>query len=178
LQLLDVLMALTLPARTVGNAQPLAFAHLTTVLDDDSRPLDVRCHAALGIGRAAYPSNVNFEPLAWRVADLALLTGVRFAQSENKKDPMWQSCGLDLFFAFRHYSTGDSGKGMLNRAAKAKVVADAGASVVSVAVQILEATTQPENLGALTGKLQELKAFKDANRPSSMTWAPGMPPLK
>ena len=170
--LLDVLFHITKPRRTVGDPEPTALLHFAAVLNDESRPIEVRCHAAVGIGRAAYdPLKTNFDPLAWKIAKLTLETGVSFSQA-NDGHPKWPICGADLWFAFRPFEKAETDKGLMNRAAKSALVAGAAELVQKTApVILLNGGDVPID------DLKAIRTFLDANKPTNMKWDPNAPPL-
>lgn len=173
LTLIESLMMLTQPLRTVGNPEPLAMRHLAAVLNDESRPLEVRCYAALGVGRAAWHPRFKADPLAWKIVDLSVDAGIKFATT-GSGDPSWPLCGSGLFFAYRHFDATpvEASKGLMNRASSSAVVNDSFPLVFAVAVPLLE------NKGKIPIEaLEALAAWRDANRPADLSWDSAAPPL-
>jgi hypothetical protein len=173
--LLDVLFGITSPRRVVGAPEPTALKVFAKILDDEKRPIEVRCHAALGAGRGAYDARVNFDPFAYRIAELTLETGVLFSLAKDG-DQKWVGCGFDLFFAFRPLEKAEGDKGLMNRAPRSALVAGAAPLVIKTAPIIIE--------NGRTGiPLEDLNALKawihdPANHPASGTWDSEAPPLK
>ncbi len=164
--LLDTLFEITTPRRVINPLEPTAFKHFAVVLKDKTRPIEVRCHAAFGIGQAAYDPSVNFEPFAWKIAELALETGVEFTKARDNA-AKWQGCGADLFFAFRPFNAAAVNKGLLNRAPRAQIVAGAAPLVLTTAVVVLTNAN-----GVALDDLKAIRTWADANKPQSMKWFP------
>ncbi len=169
--LLDVLFYITKARRTVGAPEPTALMHFAAVLNDKSRPIEVRCHAALGGGRAAFDNGINFDPWAYKIARLAIETGVGFTQA-NDGHPKWQSCGGDLFFAFRPWDKTELDKGLLNRAPRSALVAEAAPLVLKTAPVIVQ-----NGNGIPLPDLQAIKTWADLNMPTNLKWDANAPPF-
>jgi hypothetical protein len=173
LTLMDVLQEITYPRRTVGDPAPTSLKVFAAVLDDKSRPLEVRCLAALGVGRGPYDPQVrSFDPLAWKIADLTLEVGVRYTQAAND-DPMWKLCAGALFFSFRPVGNTpeEARKGLLNRAPTSASIAAVAPLVIKVAAPMLVNETISRD------DLKTLADWRNANQPADLTWDSQAPPL-
>jgi hypothetical protein len=175
--LLDALFEITKPRRTVGAPEPTAMKIFAAVLDDKSKPLEVRCQAAMGIGRGAFDLQMKLDPLAWRIATLAGETAVEF--NKQPGNPKWADCGLNLLLAFRHISASEATapqldrKGLMNRDEKSAVISGAAPFVTMVSVKLAE------NKSRFTvQELQPLAAWIQANQPASLIWDASVPPIK
>ncbi len=169
--LLDVLFYISKARRSVGAPEPTALLHFAAVLNDKTRPIEVRCHAALGGGRAAYDNGVNFDPWAYKIARLTIETGVAFTQA-NDGHPKWQSCGGDLFFAFRPWDKTELDRGLMNRAPRSALVAGAAPLVLKTAPIIVQ-----NGNGIPLPDLQAIKTWADANTPTNLKWDANAPPF-
>ena len=167
--LLDVLFYITKARRTVGAPEPTALLHFAAVLNDKTRPIEVRCHAALGGGRAAFDRDINFDPWAYKIARLTIETGVAFTQAHDGH-PKWQSCGGDLFFAFRPWDKTELDKGLMNRAPRSALVAGAAPLVLKTAPIIVQ-----NGNGIPLQDLQAIKTWADDNMPANLKWDANAP---
>lgn len=136
LLLIDALSQITQPREVQGRAVPSVFEGLISVVGNRQRFLQVRCRAARGLGRAGYDSQINFDPLAWKVAQLSVDAGQYFNQAPG--NPAFQQCGVDLYLAFHHANAAEQSdpknpRGMLNRARSSQVVKDAYREVLKIA---------------------------------------------
>ncbi len=164
LLLVDTLLNITIPRKAVGPPLTTVMRTFVKLVDDRERPLQVRCRAAYGIGQGAYDAKVDFDTLAWRVANLALEASVFFNQAPG--NPAWQQCGVDLFFAYRHVDRNGLAKqppmlpqGMMNRAATSAAVNESGslaAFKIAVPLVVNQAKIPQADQAAL-------KAWIDAN---------------
>ena len=142
LVLLDTLFDITIARKPVGAPVTTGMQTFVKIIDDRNRRVDVRCRAAFGIGQGAYDERINFDPLAYKIAILALDASQYFNQSPGL--PAWQQCGVDLFFALRHEDKNGLAKklpmlpqGMMNRAAQSAVVNDSGKLVLKMAIPLV-----------------------------------------
>jgi len=177
--LLEALFEVRRPRRTVGRPEPTAMKTFAAVMDDRSRAIEVRCLAAMGIGRGAFDNQMRFDPLAWKIAQLAADASIAF-----NKDPgntKWPSCGASLIFAFRHVSEPEASaatladrKGLLNRAggAASKTISEAAPLVKIVGVGLIRNT---EKLPI--DQLKPLADWLQANKPQNLSWDDSVPAL-
>jgi len=176
--LLDAIFEITKPRRTVGPPEPTAMKIFAAVLDDKSKPLEVRCLAAMGVGRGAFDLQMKLEPLAWRIAALAGETAVEF--NKQPGNPRWPECGLNLLLAFRHLSPAEATaqqpldrKGLMNRNENSDVIKGAAPFITIVSVKLAE------NKARFTvQELQPLAAWIQSNQPASLVWDSNAPPIK
>ncbi|MGV2334935.1 MAG UNVERIFIED_CONTAM: hypothetical protein LVR18_12745 [Planctomycetaceae bacterium] len=146
------------------------------VMDDRSRAIEVRCLAAVGIGRGAFDNQMRFDPLAWKIAQLAADASIAF-----NKDPgnaKWPNCGASLIFAFRHFSENEASaanladrKGLLNRASS-RTIAEAAPLAKVVGVGLIR-NTEPLPID----QLKPLAEWLQANKPQNLTWDDNVPAL-
>jgi hypothetical protein len=164
LVLVDTLFSITRARKSVGAANTTVMRTFVKLVDERTRPLQVRCRAAYGTGQGAYDAKIDFDALTWKVANLALDASVYFNQAPG--NPAWQQCGVDLFFAYRHADRNGLAKeppmmpqGMLNRAATSVPVKESGELVIKIAVPLVV------NSARIPQADQEaLKAWIDANK--------------
>lgn len=174
--LIDAVFEINKPRKTVGTPEPTVFKVLAAVINDRSKPVEVRCHAARGIGRAAFDLQMKFDPLAWKITQLAGDTVLEFMR--QPKNPKWAECGADLLFAFRHNTQAEAkspvldAKGMMNRDPKSTVIAEASTFITSVAFKLLD-----PNSKFIKDELVTLAQWIQANRPANLTWDTNAPPL-
>ncbi len=179
LALLDALMEISLPRRTIGAPEPTSFKAFAAVLDDKSKPVEVRCHAAAGIGRGAFDLQMKLDPLAWKIASVAADTAIEFNRQPG--NPKWPECGWDLLVAFRHITAAEATgpvlnrKGLMNRDEKSTVIATVAPFITTVALHLIDNKTKfnVAQLQPLAGWIQA-----PANRPANLTWDANAPPLK
>ncbi len=164
LVLVDALYNITSPRKSVGRKDTTVIRTFVKLVDDRSRRLEVRCRAAHGIGQGAYDNQVVFDPLAWKVANLALEASVYFNRAPGH--PAWQQCGSDLFFAFRHADKNGLAKqppmlpqGMMNRAPQSAAVKESFDFAVKIAVPMVV-----NNSKVPTADQQALKKWIDDNK--------------
>jgi hypothetical protein len=177
--LLEALFDVRRPRRTVGRPEPTVMKTFAAVLDDRSRPIEVRCLAAMGIGRGAFDNQMKFDPLAWKIAQLA--ADVSIAYNRDPGNAKWPSCGASLIFAFRHVTEPESSaanladrKGLLNRsgAAPSKTISEAAPLVKIVGVGLIR-NTDPLPID----QLKPLAEWLQANQPQSLVWDDSLPAL-
>ncbi|MEY4189212.1 MAG: hypothetical protein RIT02_4246 [Planctomycetota bacterium] len=177
--LLEVLFEIRRPRKTIGSNEPTVMKVFASVLDDRQRPIEVRCLAAMGIGRGAYDGQMRLDPLAWKIAQLAGDAAVEFNRSPG--DARWPACGASLVFAYRHASAEEAvaapadRKGLLNRstgAAPSKVIAESANLVKVVGLGLLK------NSDALTREeVLPLAEWLNANKPAELKWDDRLPAL-
>ena len=168
-----VLMALeyvTSPRQLVGERKPIVLEAVVNVMSDQTRELRLRCRAARVAGRTGYDAQVNFEPIAWKVAELTLETAARFSQDQNKDKPDWDFCGWYLYTAFHHENKQETQgrppgepKGFLNRDAKSEVIRSGYVTAVGPMGQMMF-----ENSAVDVRQLTSLAKWTDKNIPSNM----------
>ncbi len=177
--LLEVLFEIRRPRKTIGANEPTVMKVFAAVLDDRQRPIEVRCLAAMGIGRGAYDGQMRLDPLAWKIAQLAGDAAVEFNRSPG--DARWPACGASLVFAYRHASAEEAvaapadRKGLLNRStgtAPSKVIAESANLVKVVGLGLLK------NSDALTREeVLPLAEWLNANKPTELKWDDRLPAL-
>jgi hypothetical protein len=136
LLLIDALCRITQPREVQGSAVPSVFDALVSVISNRQRFLQVRCRAAKGLGQIGFDTQINFDPLAWKVAQLSAEAGQYFSQAPG--NPAFQQCGVDLYLAFHHATAAEQNdpknpRGMLNRSRKSQAVNDAYRQVLKIA---------------------------------------------
>jgi len=177
--LLEALFEIRRPRRTVGANEPTVMKVFASVLDDRQRPIEVRCLAAMGIGRGAYDGQMRLDPLAWKIAQLAGDAAVEFNRSPG--DARWPACGASLVFAFRHAAAEEAvaapaeRKGLLNRSTgttPSKVITESAGLVKVVGLGLLK------NSDALTREeVLPLAEWLNANKPAELKWDDRLPAL-
>jgi hypothetical protein len=174
--LVDAIYEITKPRRTVGAPEPTAMKIMAAVVNDRSKPIEVRCHAARGIGRCVYDPQMKLDPLAWKIAQLAGDAALEF--NKNPGEAKWAECGLDLMLAFRHNIAAEAAapllerKGLMNRDPKSSVISGAAPFIMTVSFKLLGNST-PFNVQELAPLAQWIKA----NQPANLTWDANAPPL-
>lgn len=181
LDLIDAAYNITKPRRTVGTPEPTAFKIFAAVINDPSKPVEVRCHAARGFGTCNYDvAGTKFDPIAWKVTQLAFE-----AASEYNQDPgnaKWPWCGIDLLLTFRHSNAAGAAaappaaQGIMNRAPNSKVVAEAAPFVTTVSLTLI-ANKGKFNAQAIA-ELTKMKAWLTDNVPADLKWDTNAPPLQ
>ena len=177
--LLEALFEIRRPRRTVGANEPTVMKVFASVLDDRQRPIEVRCLAAMGIGRGAYDGQMRLDPLAWKIAQLAGDAAVEFNRSPG--DARWPACGASLVFAFRHAAAEEAvaapadRKGLLNRSTgttPSKIITESAGLVKVVGLGLLK------NTDALTREeVLPLAEWLNANKPAELKWDDRLPAL-
>jgi hypothetical protein len=176
--LLEALFEIRRARKTVGQPEPTAMKSFAAVLDDRTRPVEVRCLAAMGIGRGAWDTQMRPEPFAWKIAQLAGDTAIEF--NRDPGNAKWPSCGASLIFAFRHITEAEATpqnpaerKGLVNRAGTtAKSVADAAPLVKIVGIGLIN-----NSAPFPADQLVPLAQWLQANRPENLKWDENLPPL-
>ncbi len=176
LVLIDAVYEISKARRTVGAAEPTAFKLLAAVINDRSKPIEVRCHAARGIGRGAFDQQMKLDPLAWKITQLAGDAALEF--SKDTGNPKWPECGIDLLLAFRHLSAPEATgavlerKGLMNRDEKSTVIKEAAPFITTVSLKLIG------NKGNFTvQELTPLAQWIKANQPASLSWDSNAPAL-
>jgi len=171
MDLVQTLFNITIARQPVGPPTTTVMRTFVKLVEDRKRPLQVRCHAAFGIGQGAYDNRIDFDPLTWKVANLALEASVFFNQAPG--NPAWEQCGSDLFFAHRHIDRVGLAKdppmlpkGMMNRAAQSVPVNESGILTLKIAVPLTHNKTKIPQEDQVA-----LKAWIDANKEALATKA-------
>lgn len=179
--LLDAVLEITFPRKTVGPPEPTAMKLFAAAIDDQSKPLEVRCHAAMGIGRGSFDEQMTLDPLAWRIATLTKDAAIEF--NDLPGDPKWSLCGMNLLLSFRHLAAAETAgaikdrKGLMNRAEKSSVIASAAPFITMVAVKLAE--NKAKFSVAEVEQLQALATWIKDNEPANpAVWDKNAPPLK
>lgn len=170
--LLETLFDIRKARKTVGGAEPTAMKSFAAVLNDRSRPIEVRCLAAMGVGRGAFDNQMRLDPLAWKISQLAGDAAVEFNRSPG--DPKWPACGASLIFAYRHVSNEEATaplaerKGLLNRSgasAPSKLIAESAPLVKVVGLKLIQNSDQ-----FASDDVRPLAEWIQANKPDSLKW--------
>lgn len=175
--LLETLLEIKKPRKTIGAAEPTVMKHFVSIVEDKSRPVEVRCLAAFGIGQGAYDTSMKLEPLAWKIAQLAGDVAIEFNKSPG--DAKWPWCGACLIFAFRHTNQADATapladrKGLMNRAAQSAAVTSVVPNVQVVGVKLIENSAKFS-----AQELQPLAQWINANKPANLAWDANAPAVK
>ena len=161
------------PRQLVSPRQPVAIKVAVELMQDKSQPIRTRCRAARLTGRAGYDAQVDYEPIAWLVADVALETSLLYAQSNDKKNSDWMHCGWYLYTAFMAENRAErqAKYGMLNRASDSAVVKGAYQALIP-AVRVL--LSGKGNLNAAVGTLNK---WNQGNQPADLQYDPSCPPI-
>ncbi len=176
--LLETLMEIDRPRRTVGGSDPTSMKAFVMVLSDRTRPVEVRCLAAQGVGRGAFDTQMNLSVISWKIAQLAGDVAREFNRAPG--DPKWPACGAALIFAYRHFTDEETQgtllerKGLSNRAGDnpPAAIADAAPLVQMVGVRLVRNST--------TFTIQELTPLAnwiEGNKPANPRWDNGQPPI-
>ena len=171
--LLSALDEINTPRELVGQKRAIVMLAATTIMQDNTRDILVRCRAARVLGRCGFDSSIDFEVLAWKVAELTLETGVRYNQSKDKKASKWSLCGWHLYLAYHHEKKKETTKGFLNRADKSKLVRSGYEAALPIMVEIMR---QGGNVPATS--LNALNNWEGMNKPANLKYDPASPPLK
>lgn len=145
--ILDAAMEIKAPIQTVGPPKATSLRIFGQILSDVSRPAEVRCRAALGVGRAAFDpsSNLPFMKLESHVYHISIAARDAVLEYNNGdiRSRKWETCGRDLFFAFWHVNQSESKgdapllpKGLLNRLPKSAVVNSLGPIIKDIALKL------------------------------------------
>ncbi len=172
LQLLETLAKVQTPREVAGvQRRAIAFDALASVMQDKRRSYLIRCRAAGALGTVGYDAQIRFEPLAWKVVQVAAEIGS--AHNDEPEYPHWRKCGEQLFLSF-HQRQGpgeNSTEGMLNRASQSQLVQDAYGKVLPLAAGlILNQNINPE-------LITEATEWAGANVPESLAYDGNSPPL-
>ncbi|MCA9064644.1 MAG: hypothetical protein KDA96_16345 [Planctomycetaceae bacterium] len=174
--LIDTVCEITTPREVVagGAKKPLAMEILVEVMSDQQNQLTfVRCHAAAGLGRVGYDNAVNFDPLAWKVTQLALQAAVEFNTAPSDK---WGQAAIDFLVAFHHLDSdglkGANKQGMLNRAETSAIVKGAYPHVLEILKGMAVGRPVPPAVINDTGK------WLHENTPADGRWDSSVDPLK
>ena len=180
MDLIDAAYLISKPRRTVGTPEPTALKIFAAVINDRTKPVEVRCHAAKGFGICNYDvAGTKFEPIAWKVAQLAFDAASEYSQDPG--NPKWQWCGIDLLLTFRHATKEEATaappacKGIMNRAPNSKVISEAAPFVTTVSLKLIS------NKGKFTAQeiavLAQMKKWLD-NVPADLKWDTNAAPLQ
>ncbi len=170
--LLETLFDIRKARKTVGGAEPTAMKSFAAVLNDRSRPIEVRCLAAMGVGRGAFDNQMQLDPLAWKISQLAGDAAVEFNRSPG--DPKWPACGASLIFAYRHVTNEEATasladrKGLLNRSgasAPSKLIAESAPLVKVVGLKLIQNSEQ-----FASDDVRPLAEWIQANKPENLKW--------
>ena len=181
MDLIDAAYFITKPRRTVGTPEPTALKIFAAVIDDGSKPVEVRCHAARGFGICNYDvAGTKFDPIAWKVTQLAFEAASEFNQTPG--NPKWPWCGIDLLLTFRHATKEEATaappacKGIMNRAPNSKVVSEAAPFVTTVSLALI--TNKGGFNSQVIADLQKMKAWIATNVPADLKWDTNASPLQ
>ncbi|MCR9199108.1 MAG: hypothetical protein NXI04_10715 [Planctomycetaceae bacterium] len=171
--LLLALEHVSAPRQLVSPRQPVALKVAVELMTDKNQPIRTRCRAARLAGRVGYDAQVDYEPVAWLVADVALETSLLYAQSKNKKDVSWQLCGWYLYTGFMAENRGERQNkfGMLNRVPDSAVVKGSYQAIIPLVRVLLSGKG---NLNAAVGSLNK---WNQANQPADLEYDPSCPPI-
>jgi hypothetical protein len=181
MDLIDAAYLITKPRRTVGTPEPTALKIFAAVINDRTKPVEVRCHAAKGFGICNYDvAGTKFEPIAWKVTQLAFDAASEYSQDPG--NPKWQWCGIDLLLTFRHATAAGAAaappatQGIMNRAPNAKVISDAAPFVTTVSLKLIS------NKGNFSAQeiavLAKMKTWLSENVPADLKWDTNAAPLQ
>lgn len=173
LGLLDAALEIKEARKKIGAAAPTAMKIFAATINDSSKPIEVRCRAAFGVGHGAYDSEMKLEILAWKIAQLAGQVTIEFSQNPN--DQKWNDCVKNLFFSFWHMTkdqiSGPNPKGLQNRDAKSTVIKSFAPHIATISL----------NMGMKTKlNLSDLKPLADlikSSQPSNGQWDKNAPPI-
>ncbi|GEM_PF-1620619 len=171
--LLAALEEVSTPRELVGKKRAIVMLAATATIQDNTRDILIRCRAARVLGRCGFDSAIEFEVLAWKVAELTLETGVRYNDSKNMQDSKWPSCGWHLYLAFHPEERKETTKGFLNRDAKSTLVRGGYDASFDVMLKLM---LHDGKVGA--GPLTALFKWEGKNKPADLTFDPACPPLK
>ncbi|MBL8818931.1 MAG: hypothetical protein JNL58_23080 [Planctomyces sp.] len=169
-QLIEVLCLVNQPREQVGTPVPSVIQALVNVMSDRSRVIPVRCLAARGLGKVAYDDKINFEPIAWKVTQLARESAEYF--NNSPKNPVWQKCGWDLYLAFHHEVSPPGTQGMLNRNGSSRVVNEGYTMTLKVAVPMIGSGT-----AIPAEELQAVSDWLKTNQPANLQYDTNATPI-
>ena len=173
-----ILMALEsvrAPRRLVGDKSPFVLRAAVETMSDVTLHIRTRCRAARLAGQqAGLDTSVNWDPIAWKISQLALEASLRFAQAPNQADTEWKYSGWYLYLAFHHADRAGKAeiKGLLNRAPKSQVVLDAFKVTFDVAAYLAFGE------GKLAPAIGKLDDWVTKNQPANLVYSPSCPPIK
>jgi hypothetical protein len=171
--LLSALEEIAEPRELVSPKRAIVMLAATTIIQDNTRDILIRCRAARVLGRCGFDSSIDFEVLAWKVSELTLETGVRYTQAKNKKAPKWQLCGWNLYLAFHHEKKKEVSKGFLNRDNKSQLVRSGYEASLPVMLKMMG-----QDGAVPAGVLNALHTWEGKNKPANLKFDPACPPLK
>jgi hypothetical protein len=174
--LLSALDEIDTPRELVDKKRAIVMLAATTIMQDNTRDILIRCRAARVLGRCGFDSSIDFDVLAWKVAELTLETGVRYNQAKNKKDPKWPLCGWHLYLAFHPEKKKEITKGFLNRDNKSKLVRTGYVAALPIMVELIRQGGGVP--AAALNALNALNAWEGKNKPANLKFDPASPPLK
>lgn len=167
LQLLETLSRIQAPREVAGvERKAIIFDALASVMQDKRRSYLIRCRAAGALGSVGFDAGIKFDPLAWKVAQLA--AEVSRGYEDQPAAPHWDKCGEQLFLAFR----GTNGDGMLNRAPRSDVVREAYAKVLPLAAGLILLNDIDESL------ITDAETWAAENVPEVLSYDGASPPLQ
>lgn len=171
--LLSALENVDAPRQLVAPRAPIVLCAAVQVLSDKTQHIRTRCRAARLAGQCAYDSQINYDPIAWKIADLTLDTALVYNGAANKKDTQWLKCGWFLFTAFQADNRAGRGqlKGILNRAPKSDVALGAYKNVLPVLRVLM---TGKGGLGNAAAKLNN---WNTKNQPENLVYDAKCPPV-
>lgn len=166
------------PRLVAGTKEPLIYCAMTKLMSNQSVDIQARCRAARVMGRAGWDRQVDFDVLAWAVADLTTETAGLFSKAQNKQHVKWARCGWSLYTAFHHETKkeiegkapGPLPKGFLNRAPQSKIVRDAYVNGVPVMGSLLS------NKQITARQVSPLFKWVAANKPKNLKFDAACPP--
>lgn len=175
--MLNALEEISVPRQLVAPNRHIAFSIAAELMQNRSRDIRIRCHAAAIFGRAGFDNRTNFTPLAWAIADLTGETAFMFQQG-NKELLKWKDCGYHLYRAFHHWvpagaQSGPPGypKGMLNRDSRNTTIREAW----DVSIPLMVALCSQK--GAAGKDMLKLIEWTKKNKPADLKFDPTCAPL-
>ncbi|GAB5440194.1 MAG: hypothetical protein Fues2KO_05430 [Fuerstiella sp.] len=172
--LLTALEAVQTPRELIGNKEPIQFCIAAKLMEDTSRDIQIRCHAASIFGRSGFDPQTNFDVVAWATARLGVETAARFDNAKDKSDARWQYAGFYLYTTFHHWERNEVNekKGLLNRSTRSENVRAAWEKLLPVAVHMM-GSTQKVPTKAKFGLFQ----WVEGNKPTDLRFDPACPPF-
>jgi len=173
--LVDTLSMISIPRQVDGDREALAIETLVMVMQDNRRDLLTRCRAAAGLGQVGYDRPVNFDPIAWKIVQLAGETGDAYNAAGDRGDS-WKYCGQYLYLAFHHpnaqLAVADIPHGILNRTPGSKLVNEAYRKTLPVAAHLyLERPSVPKDA------LKSASEWVSTSRPEDLSYEPQAEPI-
>lgn len=161
------------PRQLVSPRQPIAIKVAVELMADKTQPIRTRCRAARLAGRAGYDAQLDYEPIAWLITDVALETALLYAQSNNKDDHSWFTSGYYLYTAFYAENRGEREDkyGILNRAPESAVVVGAYKATLPLCAYLMK------KVGTLNAAAAGLNKWNQANQPADLEYDPTCPPI-